>query len=602
MENKDNDSGKKPKKRGKKVIKWSKIAIIVGVVTLVLLTVVGAYKDTVVVSTDMEYTAFQELVKSGQVEKVNIVNSAETFIVTLNDGTRYTVINPKHPEFRKEIMEMGVKVEVQKVDLTFALFSTLSTLPMLILSFMLVMYVMRYLGESTSTVFKMFKPEEIIGFDAVAGMSSIKEEVRFAVNTLQNHSRLKELGARPTKGIILEGPPGNGKTLIAKAIAGEAGVPFISTSGADFVEMFVGLGAARVRSLWSLAILNAPCVIFIDEIDAVGRRRSERGSNSESNQTLNALLQKMDGLDTNTGILVIGATNLIGDLDSALLRPGRFDKHIYIGPSTSKADRDEIIELYLKTKQCERGVTVSSISKEMFGFTGAEIETTLNEAVIHSLMRGGDGVITCGDVASSAMKLRTSGTESRHSSSQDLIIAATHEAGHAVMASMLKHKVAKVSIAAYTNGVGGVTVQDTDRLEDRKFKTVADMANDILILLSGQAAEGLLLGTTSNGCSNDIEIANQIAFKMVNDYAMIEDYMINTNALRKIGAALDDDSDVLPLMSKLLSDSRKCAVAMLKERMDDIIKLRDRLLEYETIIDYNMTVLPPNENSKHLED
>ena len=463
-ENKKN----KPKKRYKKPIKFQTLAIWTGCICAIIICMINAYNTTAPAAGNMSYLQFKDKLENSQVLEAEFIKSQETFKVTLADGTTYNVIDPDHDEFRKELLESGVIIQVRQQTADEALRSVLATVPYMILIFVFMWYILKSVGGQTTTLFKVLKPEDIVTFDDVAGMSETKKEVEFAVSQLKNRTKLKEIGARPCKGIILEGPPGTGKTLLAKAIAGEAGVPFISTSGADFVEMFVGLGAARVRNLWELALTNAPCVIFIDEIDAVGKRRSSSSdaASTEGNQTLNALLQRMDGLGVGTGIFVVAATNRIQDLDPALLRPGRFDKHLYVGPPRSKKDRDEVITVHMKGKKFDENFDFDSASKLMFGLSGAEIEQVLNESVLVSLQRGGDGVVTVEDVDKAAMKLRASGVATTHTSESDREITAIHEAGHAIASLALGRKVSKVSIMPYSSGIGGMTVEDTDSKED----------------------------------------------------------------------------------------------------------------------------------------
>ena len=423
-------------------------------------------------------------------------------------------------------------------------------------------------------------------------MSETKEEVEFAVSQLVHAKELEKFGARPCKGIILEGPPGTGKTLLAKAIAGEAGVPFISTSGADFIEMFVGLGAARVRALWDLALANAPCVVFIDEIDAVGRRRQSGGdaASVESNQTLNALLQRMDGLGVGSGVFVVAATNRIEDLDPALLRPGRFDKHLYIGPPKSKKDRDEVIKVHMKNKKFSEDFDFDKASKLMFGLTGAQIEQVLNEAALISL-KNDKKLITTEDIDSAVMKLLASGVAIKHTSESDRDISAVHEAGHAVANLALGRAVSKVSIMPYSSGIGGITVQDTDDIENKRMKTKSELLNDIKVMLAGQEAERLIFGDTSIGCSNDIEKATMLAFNIVNSFAMTEDSIVNISALSKIGVGIFDNNETVKKINEILLTCRHEVTEILSVNKNAIQKLRDELLQDETVINVDKEVL-----------
>lgn len=587
------NNGERKKKKYKKPIKNTTIVIIMGAIILLSLTVLRAYKYTVPVNGDLEYTQFQEMISNGEIVSASVIGNEDTIRVTTASGENYSVINPGHDEFKKELLDAGVSLSVSKTSPTAIIIETLSTLPMMILMIAILMMLLKTIGGQTTTLFKVLKGEEIITFDDVAGMSETKKEVAFAVSQLKNKDKLKELGARPCKGIILEGPPGTGKTLLAKAIAGEAGVPFISTSGADFVEMFAGLGAARVRSLWELAELNAPCVVFIDEIDAVGRRRSSGGdgANTEANQTLNALLQRMDGLGSNSGIFVVGATNRISDLDPALLRPGRFDKHLFIGPPKTKHDRDEIITVHMKNKKFSENFDFDSASKLMFGLSGAEIEQVLNESVLISLEDDRNGLVETSDIDKAAMKLRASGVAITHSSESDRQICAVHESGHAVVSLALGRKVSKVSITPYSSGIGGATVQDTDGIEDKKMKTRSELMDDIKILLAGREAERIVLGDTSVGCSNDIERATAIAYNIVNSFAMTEDNLVNRSVLANIGINLADGECIISQMNGILLECRQEVETLLYNNREYLDQLKEMLIENETVIDVNFEVL-----------
>ena len=591
-----NDKNKRPKKRYKKPIKFQTIAIWTGCICAIIICMINAYNTTAPASGNLSYLQFKDKLENSQVIEAEFIKSQETFKVTLADGTTYNVIDPDHDEFRKELLEEGVMIQVRQQTADEALRSVLATVPYMILIFVFMWYILKSVGGQTTTLFKILKPEDIVTFDDVAGMSETKKEVEFAVSQLKNRNKLKEIGARPCKGIILEGPPGTGKTLLAKAIAGEAGVPFISTSGADFVEMFVGLGAARVRNLWELALTNAPCVIFIDEIDAVGKRRSSASdaASTEGNQTLNALLQRMDGLGVGTGIFVVAATNRIQDLDPALLRPGRFDKHLYVGPPRSKKDRDEVINVHMKGKKFDEKFDFDSASKLMFGLSGAEIEYVMNESALVSLQRGGEGIITVDDIDKAVMKLRASGVATTHTSESDREITAIHEAGHAIMSLALGRKVSKVSIMSYSSGIGGMTVEDTDDKEDKRMKTKTELQNDIKVLLAGREAEKILLGDTSIGCSNDIERASVIAFNIVNSFAMTDDKLVNVMALAEVGINLFDTKGIISDMNDILKVCNDDVNKVLTEHKDKLKKLSDILLRDETIIDVDFAILEEN--------
>lgn len=579
----------KNKPRKKKVIKWTNIMLVVGVIILIGTMGYTAFKDTRPAESNLSYTEFMEKLDNGEVKSADIVKDEDSFKVYMVDGTEYQVVNPGNEEFKKELLEKGIDLQVRKRTAENAIASTIVSVPTIVIMFAICIMVFKYMSGTSSTLFKILKNDNIVTFEDVAGMDDIKKEVQFAVDTLKHYKELYKAGARPTKGIILEGPPGTGKTLIAKAIAGEAKVPFISTSGSDFIEMFAGLGASRVRALWELAITNAPCVIFIDEIDAVGRRRQSAGSGAqmESNQTLNALLQKMDGLGGDSGILVVAATNMIEDLDPALLRPGRFDKKIYIGAPRVKKDRDAIIKVHIRNKKLDEELSIDSISKLMFGLTGAEIESSLNEAVIISLQKGRNGVISHSDIDEAVMKLRVSGVIVNNYTDHDKYVAAVHEAGHAVMSRLIGKKVSKVSIVAYSSGVGGVTVNDSDE-EVTQFKTSDDFKDEIKLLMAGMLAERLILGKNSLGCSNDLERATTICKSMVGLWGMTESFIVSTKAFYDDRMVISNSDYILKEVNSIELQIMEEAKGILENYIEDIEKLAKELVEKETIIDFDL--------------
>ena len=581
----------KPERKRKRVIKWQSLIIGTAIFALIISTIYSSYRTSVPVDSSMNYVEFKEHLEKGEVDSAEVIRANKTFEITLTNGEKYTVINPGHDEFKKELLEAGVNMSVADETAVDAVASVIVTIPTLSLVLVIIWFLMKSFGGQTTTLYKVYKAEQVIKFDQVAGMSETKEEVRFAVSQLKNSKKLKELGTKPCKGIILEGPPGTGKTLLAKAIAGEADVPFISTNGADFIEMFAGLGAARVRQLWELAELNAPCVLFIDEIDAVGRRRSgaSDGASTEANQTLNELLAKMDGLAYNPGVFVVGATNRIQDLDPALIRPGRFDKHLYVGPPKTKKDRDEIVSLYLSNKKLAEDVTLDSASRLLFGMSGAEIEQSLNEAVLISLQRGGEGIVTIEDIDAAAMKQRSmGGVRTKHASKEDIHVSAVHEAGHAVMSSLLGRKVSKISIMPYSSGVGGMTVRNTDDIEDVKIASKCELENEIKVLLAGRAAEHIIIGDTSVGCSNDIQRATMIAYRMIYNYAMTGDYLINPDVLRENQVAIIDSNDTLKKVNELVVRFNDTVEKELVKHKDELIRLYKQLEIEENVYDYSI--------------
>ena len=357
-------------------------------------------------------------------------------------------------------------------------------------------------------------------FADVAGADEEKEELAEIVDFLRDPQRFVELGARIPKGVLLVGPPGTGKTLLARAVAGEAGVQFLSISGSDFVEMYVGVGASRVRDLFEQAKKSAPAIIFIDEIDAVGRQRGTGlgGGHDEREQTLNQLLVEMDGFGTNEGVVVMAATNRADILDPALLRPGRFDRQVYVGLPDIRG-REDILKIHIKNKPLAEDVDLSTVAKGTPGFTGADLENLCNEAALLAARRGSK-LITMSDFSEAEIKV-IAGPEkkSRVVSEHERKLTAYHEAGHAiVMHALPTHDPVHQITIVPRGGAGGMTISLPT--EDRSYQSKRYMEEQIVSLLGGRVAEKLMLGDISTGASNDIQRASQIARKMVTVYGM----------------------------------------------------------------------------------
>ena len=359
-----------------------------------------------------------------------------------------------------------------------------------------------------------------VTFDDVAGADEEKAELAEIVDFLKSPKRYIEMGARIPKGVLLVGPPGTGKTLLARAISGEAGVPFFSISGSDFVEMFVGVGASRVRNLFEQAKKNSPCIIFIDEIDAVGRQRGAGlgGGHDEREQTLNQLLVEMDGFGVNEGIIMIAATNRPDILDPALLRPGRFDRQIMVGAPDVKG-REQILKVHSKNKHLEADINLELLAKRTPGFTGADLENLMNEAALLAV-RAGKKLIGMDELEEAVTRV-IAGPEkkSRVIDDEDKRLTAYHEAGHAVVMKLLPHADPVHQISIIPRGMaGGYTMHLPER--DRSYMSKSKLEDEIVGLLGGRVAEKLVLGDISTGAKNDIERATAIARKMVMDYGM----------------------------------------------------------------------------------
>ena len=434
-----------------------------------------------------------------------------------------------------------------------------------------------------------------IRFDDVAGAEEEKEELSEIVEFLKNPRRFIDLGARIPKGVLLVGPPGTGKTLFAKAVAGESGVPFFSISGSDFVELYVGVGASRVRDLFDQAKKNAPCIVFIDEIDAVGRQRGAGlgGGHDEREQTLNQLLVEMDGFGVNEGVIVMAATNRADILDNALLRPGRFDRQVMIGVPDIKG-REAILEVHSKNKPLAEEVNFNTIAKGTVGFTGADLENVLNEAALLAARRE-KKLIDMQDIQDAIMKVIV-GVEKKSKvvSPRERKLTAFHEAGHAVVTRYLttQDKVHEISIIP-RGMAGGYTLSLPK--EDRSYMSKMEMMEEIVSLLGGRVAEKLVLDDISTGASNDLERATSIARKMITKYGMSDelgpivfgsshdevflgrDFTQQRNYSENIATQIDVE------MKKLIDNCYEKAQTILKDHMEKLNQVANLLLEKEKI-------------------
>ena len=585
--NKDNN-----KEKSKRLL-FSSVGLIILLVIIVVGIIIYNQNNEKKDENTLAYTDLIKEISYGNIEKVELTTGSRTAKITIrNEEKPKKAIIPDTEAFvtliQTKVAE-GNEIElIQKPQSFFAqmpsvLFSVLPTIIMVALFIMI--FKMQGLGEK-GKVYDETERKTKIKFDDVAGLEEEKVELIEIVDFLKRPEKYTKMGARVPKGVLLYGKPGTGKTLIAKAIAGEADVPFISMSGSEFIEMFAGLGASRVRKLFERARKLAPCIVFIDEIDAIGSRRtSNSGAETENNQTLNQLLVEMDGFSSEETIIVLAATNRPEMLDKALLRPGRFDRQITI-PNPDLKGRLEILKIHSKDKKLSDNVNLESIAEDTAGFTGAELENILNESAIVATKNKHEEIEN--DDIEEAVKKVTVGLEKRERviSDKDKRLTAYHEAGHAVVSRYLPSQTNVKEVSIIPRGVtGGYTMYKSN--EDKYYISKTEMQEKLIALLGGRVAEKLVLDDISTGASNDIEVATQIARDMVTKYGMsdtlgpidfqgkepYEMQMFGENIGDKIGQEV-----------KILIDTAyRDAMTLLKEHRDKLDKIAETLLQKEKI-------------------
>ena len=583
---------KNKEKQGNKI----GLLIVLTVVLIGLIITLGYFFMQNKEKEDENTLAYTDLIKElsyGNVEKIEMTTGSTTVKVKMkNVEEEKTSIVPNTENF---ITLVQSKVaEGNEIELIQKPKSLLAQIPSIIFSFlptaiMLALFIMIFKMQGLGEKGKVYDDTERktkIKFDDVAGLDEEKEEMIEIVEFLKKPEKFTKMGARIPKGVLLYGKPGTGKTLIAKAIAGEADVPFISMSGSEFIEMFAGLGASRVRKLFERARKLAPCIVFIDEIDAIGSRRSSNnGAESENNQTLNQLLVEMDGFSSEETIIVLAATNRPEMLDKALLRPGRFDRQITI-PTPDLKGRLAILKIHSKDKRLSDQVNLESIAEDTAGFTGAELENILNEAAIIATKNKHEDIEN--EDIEEAVKKVTVGLEKRGRvySQKDKKLTAYHEAGHAVVSRYLPTQTDVKEVSIIPRGVaGGYTMYKSD--EDKYYISKTEMQEKLIALLGGRAAEKLVLDDISTGASNDIEVATKIARDMVTKYGMsdslgpidfqgkepYEMQLFGENIGDKIGAEV----------KQLIDTAYNDAITLLQQHRDKLDMIAEALLEKEKI-------------------
>ena len=574
---------------------------------------------------ELSYTGFIQQVQQKKVESVTITND-HGIKGKLKNGTEFNSYAPSDETLIKTLQDNGVEITAAPPEQPAWWMSLLGSAIPIIILVVLFFFIMqqtqggggRVMNFGKSRAKLMGEGNVKVSFKDVAGAEEAKQELEEVVEFLKNPGKFTTIGAKIPKGVLLAGPPGTGKTLLAKAVAGEAGVPFFTISGSDFVEMFVGVGASRVRDLFTQAKKNAPCIIFIDEIDAVGRQRGAGlgGGHDEREQTLNQLLVEMDGFGANEGIITIAATNRPDILDPALLRPGRFDRQVIVGRPDLRG-REAILKVHARNKPLADDVDLKTIAKKTPGFTGADLNNLLNEAALLAA-RLNKKVITMAEVEEASEKVSMGPERRSHIvSEKDRKLTAYHESGHAIVAHLLPHAdpVHKVTIIP-RGAAGGYTMMLPT--EEQNYKTKSQLLADIRVALGGRIAEALILDEISTGASGDLQSVTNTARAMVTRWGMSDELGPivfgeqqeqvflgknlghERNYSEEIAAKIDAEihrivEEAYKDVTKLLSDNEKflhdMANALLEEETIDA-KAVDNLYKYGT------TKAPEVEESK----
>jgi len=556
---------------------------------------------------EINFSEFYNLVQNDEVRKVTLVAEQDkgTYSITgeLKDGTKFITSSVIDERLQTHLAEKGIEVNSKAAVGPPWWTNLLGTLLPILLLVGLVFFMMQQTQGGGSRVMQFGKSKarlhtdekRRVTFDDVAGADEVKEELEEVVEFLKNPKKFNELGAKIPKGVLLYGPPGTGKTLLARAVAGEAGVPFFSISGSDFVEMFVGVGASRVRDLFDQAKKNAPCIVFIDEIDAVGRQRGAGlgGGHDEREQTLNQLLVEMDGFNANEGIIIIAATNRPDILDPALLRPGRFDRQIVVDVPDVKG-REEILKVHAKGKPLAEEVKLEVIARRTPGFTGADLANLMNEAALLSARRGKKKIFM--NELEDSIERVIAGPEkkSRVISDYEKKLVAYHEAGHALVGHFLPNTdpVHKISIIP-RGRAGGYTLLLPK--EDRRFVTKSQLLDQVAMLLGGRVAEALVLKEISTGAQNDLERATNLVRKIITEYGMSEelgpltfghkqeqvflgrDIARDRNYSEAVAFSIDKEA------RRIMDESYNRAQKILEEHMSKLHEVANALMKEETL-------------------
>ena len=520
---------------------------------------------------EKSYVEFIEDVKEKKIDYVEYSEKEDYFKVYTKDE-KYKTSNPAYEDFKKDLLLNSIQIKKLKTLDQKEIVSNVSNFGGLMVSIFILFLLVRMLkgGEEYSVD---IKKEDGEGIDSLAGFDELKEEISLVVDTFKNREKYEERGVRPSKGIMLYGPTGVGKTKIARLIAAESGINFISAKGSGFDQKFVGTGAARVRKLFAVARKNSPCVLFIDEIDAIGTKRKEDDS-AVYVQSLNALLEEMDGFNTSEGVLVIAATNRLEALDPALLRPGRFDRKIKI-PHPNENDRLEIIKYYMKNIKIETDFDLDYMVDITSGLSPAEIESLVNEMMVESL-RTNEEKVSSDSLEKAMIKLQSGGYLHKASKKKDPVIA-YHEAGHAVVAQLFNRDVRRVSINGLSSGAGGYTliVPDENLLKSKRI-----IEEDIIIMYAGRASEQLYFEDKKDitvGASSDISQATRLIKSMVESFGFLDNDIINLTGDSLSKKEKEDE------MRKIAARLYGQTVLIVRDNKEKIKRMSNILLEKETI-------------------
>ena len=556
---------------------------------------------------DVDYNTFVTMTEQGEVGRVEIQEQSNRILFTSSDEkTVYKTAMVPDDGLVQRLLDAGVSTTGEEIEQTSTLVSILAWVLPIIIFVALGQYMSRKMmekmgGGGNSMMFNMgksnakvyVKSAEGIKFDDVAGEDEAKENLTEVVNYLHDPSKYQEIGASMPKGILLVGPPGTGKTMLAKAVAGEANVPFFSMSGSEFVEMFVGMGASKVRDLFKQAKEKAPCIVFIDEIDAIGQKRSggQYGGNDEREQTLNQLLTEMDGFEGNNGVIILAATNRPESLDPALTRPGRFDRRVPVELPDLKG-REAILQVHAKKIKIAEDVDFNKVARMASGASGAELANIVNEAALRAV-RDGRRFATQADLEES-IEVVIAGYQKKNAimTDEEKKIVSYHEIGHALVAAMQTHSapVQKITIVPRTSGALGYTMQVEEG--NHYLMSKAEMENKIATLTGGRAAEEVVFHSVTTGASNDIEQATKLARAMITRYGMSEDFdmvaleTVNNQYLggdASLACSAETQTKIDQRVVELVKAQHEKAVNILTENRAKLDELAQYLYEKETI-------------------